>query len=254
MFKGDLVSELAKAVNSSKVEAEKFVDAFIEVIEPDDVSSIDNVIYIEPMEEMSNTQGVISLKMKNTVDIRGFQFDLYLPDGVTAVKTSKGKYVASLNEGRLPDEDEHTLTVSEQDDGAIRFLCGSQYDETFTGSDGEIATITVSIADNMEDGVYPITLRTIKLTESDISNFYETALVNSTLTLVSYTLGDISGDGNVDVSDYIGVANHIMGSTPTGFIEAAADVNKDNNIDVSDYIGIANLILTGSIYGNSNNN
>jgi hypothetical protein len=65
--------------------------------------------------------------------------------------------------------------------------------------------------------------------------------------------GDINGDGKVDVSDYIGIANHIMGSTPEGFNVKAADVNEDGLIDVSDYIGVANIILTGSIYGNANN-
>lgn len=63
-------------------------------------------------------------------------------------------------------------------------------------------------------------------------------------------IGDITGDGTVDVSDYIGIANHIMGNTPQGFDEKAADVNGDGVIDVSDYIGVANIILTGNIYGN----
>lgn len=62
-------------------------------------------------------------------------------------------------------------------------------------------------------------------------------------------MGDINGDGKVDVSDYIGVANHILGNTPEGFDAAAADVNNDGVVDVSDYIGVANIILTGSPYG-----
>ena len=61
--------------------------------------------------------------------------------------------------------------------------------------------------------------------------------------------GDINNDGKVDVSDYIGVANHILGQTQAGFNEEAADVNEDGKIDVSDYIGIANIILTSSVYG-----
>ena len=64
-------------------------------------------------------------------------------------------------------------------------------------------------------------------------------------------VGDVNNDGKVDVSDYIGVANHILGNTPDGFKERAAEVNGDNVIDVSDYIGIANIILTGSPTGKS---
>jgi hypothetical protein len=66
---------------------------------------------------------------------------------------------------------------------------------------------------------------------------------------VSYMVADINGDDKVDVSDYIGVANHILGSTPEDFNEKAADVDHNGVIDVSDYIGVANIILTGSIYG-----
>ena len=62
---------------------------------------------------------------------------------------------------------------------------------------------------------------------------------------VNYMPGDATGDGTVDISDYIGVANHILGIPQTGFNADAADVNKDGVIDISDYIGVANIILTG---------
>ena len=61
--------------------------------------------------------------------------------------------------------------------------------------------------------------------------------------------GDTSGDGTVDVSDYIGIANYILGNAPEGFNEKAADVNGDGVIDVSDYIGVANIILYGNVNG-----
>ena len=216
-----------------------------------DISTMENVIYISPLSAAAGTQINLSVCMKNSVAIRGFQFDLYLPEGVTVVTSGNGRIKGGLSNGRLPEDDQHTLTLGVQDDGAIRFLCGSQYDETFTGSDGEIATLSVNIAANMAVGEYPILLKAIKLTETDISKFYETALIKSTLTVSSYIPGDINGDNKVDVSDYIGVANHIMGNTPTGFNVKAADVDGNGIVDVSDYIGIANFIMTGSIYGSS---
>ena len=214
-----------------------------------DVSQIANVIYMEPREETKGTEVTVPVLMKNTAAIRGFQFDLYLPEGVTVAKGSNGRYVASLSNGRLPEGSAHTLTVSQQDDGAIRFLCGSQYDETFTGTEGEVATVKLCFDESMEDGQYPIVLKNVKLTETNINNFYQTETVQTALTVVAYTPGDISGDGVIDVSDYIGVANYILGEQQESIIPAAADVNKDQVVDVSDYIGVANLILYNSIYG-----
>ena len=62
-------------------------------------------------------------------------------------------------------------------------------------------------------------------------------------------MGDVNDDWEVDISDYIGIANHILGNTPEGFNVIAADVNDDGLIDISDYIGVANIILTGSLTG-----
>lgn len=154
-----------------------------------DLSVYDNVIYVSPaIVDLSEdgSEVTFSICMNNTAAIRGFQFDMYLPAGVTAMKTAKGKYVVSLTANRLADDDEHTLTVAEQTDGAIRFLCGSQYDETFTGTSGEIATIKVKI-DDLADGEYPITLKNMKLSETDISHFYEAAEVVTTLTIQTAT-------------------------------------------------------------------
>ena len=70
-------------------------------------------------------------------------------------------------------------------------------------------------------------------------------LYGYTVSLDDMILGDGTGDGVVDISDYIGVANHILGIPQTGFNADAADVNMDGIIDISDYIGVANIILTG---------
>ena len=233
-----------------------FWRGFKEIIEVDDdtdVSQLDNVVYLEKTEGNAGSTATLSFKMKNSVAIRGFQFDLYLPEGVTVVKNARGRIQGSLSSGRLPEDDEHTLTITEQADGAIRFLCGSQYDETFTGNDGEIATLQVSIAGDMEDGDYPIEMKKICLSETDITKYYDVERVKSTLTIWSYTKGDIDGDGAVNVSDYIGIANHILGIPQAVFIETAGDVDGDNNINVTDYIGVANIIMTGSPFGNSSN-
>ncbi len=68
-----------------------------------------------------------------------------------------------------------------------------------------------------------------------------------------FVLGDVNGDGKVDVSDYIGVANYILNIPQETFNEQAADVDKNGIIDVRDYTGIGNIIHTGSPYGSGEN-
>ncbi|MBR2153666.1 MAG: hypothetical protein IJ901_03515 [Bacteroidaceae bacterium] len=148
-----------------------------------DVSTIDNVVYITPCTVFPGTQTTLSIQMKNTAEIRSFQFDLYLPDGVSVVKSAKGKIQGALNPDRLPEEDEHTLTFSEQPDGAIRFLSGSEFAETFTGTDGVIATLKINVAADVVAGDYPVYIRNIVLSENDIANHYDTELVESTITV-----------------------------------------------------------------------
>ena len=82
------------------------------------------------------------------------------------------------------------------------------------------------------------------------SGFTEVSFVQTDGSFPSSSItGDANGDGTVDISDYIGVANHILGIPQTGFNVDAADVNKDGVIDISDYIGVANIILTGNVGG-----
>ena len=227
----------------------KKIEEYVETADITDISTLNNVIYLDEVQGVSGNQKTISIKMKNTAAIRGFQFNMTLPEGVTPATYSNGTIMCSLSDARRPEGDQHTISVSQQADGSYLFLCGSLANETFTGTDGEVLTLKINIADNVAAGDYPIALSSIKLTETNIDNYYEIAEVVSKLTISDYELGDISGDGVVDVSDYIGVANHILGKTPAGFNAMAADVNGDGVIDISDYIGIANIILTGSIYG-----
>ena len=152
-----------------------------------DISDFSNVIYIQPFEvEQGSTNYAMSIKMKNTADIRGFQFDLVLPDGVSPV-VEDGVILCGLNKERSPQNAlgtlYHTIEASRQDDGSCRFLCGSQQEKTFLGNDGEVAVVYVNIASDMATGEYPVILKNIKLTETDISKFYETELLESTVTI-----------------------------------------------------------------------
>lgn len=157
-----------------------------------DVSGIDNVVYITPVSvDQGSAKVSLPVYMKNTAEIRGLQFDLYLPEGVTIGFTRKGKFVDEpvFNDDRLPEDDEHTIQGSvQQETGAVRFLINSQYEETFTENEGLLFTITASLDADMAEGDYPIIMKSIKLSENDINKYYTTDSIKSTLTVTSTTL------------------------------------------------------------------
>ncbi len=148
-----------------------------------DESDADNVIYVENVSGSKNSQVELSVRMRNASDIRGFQFDLYLPEGVSMATNAK----ASLSSDRLAAGDAHTLMADEMTDGAVRFLCSSMNDESFAGGDGEIATLTVNIADNVANGDYDVVVKNAIMTETDISKSYEADDIKSTLTVLDQT-------------------------------------------------------------------
>ena len=148
-----------------------------------DESDAENVIYVENVSGSKKSQVELSVRMRNASDIRGFQFDLYLPEGVSMATNAK----ASLSSDRLAAGDAHTLMVDEVSDGAVRFLCSSMNDESFAGGDGEIATLTVNIADNVAIGDYDVVVKNALMTETDISKSYEADDIKSTLTVLDQT-------------------------------------------------------------------
>jgi hypothetical protein len=61
---------------------------------------------------------------------------------------------------------------------------------------------------------------------------------------VSILLGDVNGDGIVNVTDVVCLVSYILGSNATDIILEAADVNGDGDINITDAVGITNIILT----------
>lgn len=183
--------------------------------EATDVSTMDNLIYAMPFTAAQGEQVDLPFAMKNSVPIRSFQFKLYVPEGLTPVKTSGGKIKATLNASRLPEDDQHTMTFSEHEDengNYILVLCGAEYDENFTVGDGLAFTIQFEVADDMNPGDYPVVLREMILSETNTTKYYESDNIEGTLTieesdgrvhfketdtrLPSYTAG---GKGNVSM-------------------------------------------------------
>ena len=60
---------------------------------------------------------------------------------------------------------------------------------------------------------------------------------------INTNLGDVNGDGKVDISDVVCMVNHILGSDNTSFVIENADMNGDGDINISDVTVLVNIIL-----------
>ena len=124
--------------------------------ETTNLTGIDNAIYIKSLSANAGEVKKLSICMKNTAQIRGFQFNLYLPEGVTIAQNAKGKQLVSLSPGRRGEFDEHTLSIGKQEDGSFLFLCGSLPEDTFLGNDGEVTmSDAMFIVNKILNGKFP---------------------------------------------------------------------------------------------------
>ena len=243
--------EITSCTNDINDAVAAFKEKQVKTGEDTDVTTFANVVFFENSEANTGQQVTLSLKMNNEIAPTGFQCDVYLPEGVTVAKDADNFNLISLSTKRTTAQKTNYFDSAEQPDGAIRIMCSSTKNYTFSGNDGEVATITLNVSDEMEEGEYPLILKNIVISDAN-SKSYTVDYVKSTLTISSYTLGDANNDGSVNVSDFTAIASYIMGTPPATFVKKAADVNADTEINVADLTGVATIILYGSFNPTSN--
>ena len=216
------------------------------VEEDTDISLFENVIYVDKTEGASGSKVRLSLMMNNVIAPTGFQCDLCLPEGFDVAEDEDGFLKIDLSTSRTTSKKHDMFSSARQQDGTVKIMCSSTNSYTFSSNEGEIASITISIDDDVKDGEYPIIIRNMVI--SDVNAVaYKVDYVKTTLKVSSYTIGDANADGDINVSDFTAIANHILGYPSVNFVEKAADVNLDGDINVSDLTGVANLILYGTV-------
>ncbi|MDO4510996.1 MAG: leucine-rich repeat protein [Bacteroidales bacterium] len=65
--------------------------------------------------------------------------------------------------------------------------------------------------------------------------------------LKDYIMGDVNGDGLLDVSDVSAMISYVLGDVPDPFIIEVADLTGDGNIDISDVTTLIEYVLEGKI-------
>ena len=174
----------------------------------------------------------VSILLDNEAEYTAFQSDLYLPEGLTA---SNFALTARKNSN-------HSFSATVLPDGGTRMMSYSLKLKTYSGNSGALVTFDVTASDDFA-GSATITLHnTLFTTEEGV----EIPLSDETCTVSvpsMGSLGDVNGDGRVDVSDVTALISKVLGNEVNPFNANNADMNGDNKLDVSDVTALITMVL-----------
>jgi hypothetical protein len=66
------------------------------------------------------------------------------------------------------------------------------------------------------------------------------------------TLGDVNGNGGIDIGDAVCIVNYLVGKQNASFYENNADLNGNGGIDIGDAVVIVNILVGKSFNANAN--
>lgn len=100
----------------------------------------------------------VSIELKSDVVYASFQFDMYLPEGISILEYGTVKDI-------VPEST--TLTMEKQNDGSYRFLAAAMGLEELKGKSGSIITLKVKAKEGLADGALTGYFRNVKLSKVD---------------------------------------------------------------------------------------
>lgn len=134
------------------------------------ISSLNDVIYLDDVTAKAGEQVTLSVQMKNnTISIRGYQFDMYLPDGVSFVEVDDA--YADLSTKRTTAKKMNYFDCAKQADGSLRILCASTKTYTLDGTSGEICTVNIKLDSKITDGQKEILIKNAVATNPEAARF-----------------------------------------------------------------------------------
>lgn len=110
---------------------------------------------------------------------------------------------------------------------------------------GSVGTITLKVSDNAAEGDYTIKCVAQTIPDADTSEGTAATVNSVTVTVKNapdVVMGDVTGDGELDVFDIIAICVLIEDETLTDAQKLAADVNNDGEVDVFDIVLICQYI------------
>ena len=180
----------------------------------------------------------VPVMLINNTAYSGLQTDLYLPAGLS-LDQEDDEYIIDLTSRK---DNTHTVVSNRLSNGAIRIYISSVSAKEFSGNSGGIMTLSITAASGFE-GEAVIELKNSVCAEAigtrhvlDDEICYVNPSDNPDL------LGDVNGDGEVNIADINAVIDMILSST----FNANGDVNGDGEVNIADINAVSDIILGGA--------
>ena len=137
----------------------------------------------------------------------------------------------------------HSHLVTELGSGTYQVLIYSMSNAPIEGNEGALFSLDFTASDGTEYRDTELQVTDIVLSNAKGKNYASEVNVSIKATFDT-VLGDVNGDGLVNIADAIGLVNYILGKAAFEVDELAADANEDGILNITDAIAIVNLILT----------
>lgn len=142
------------------------------------VDDYDNIIYIKDATAHPGETVTLSVILKNKPQVPGYQFDMFLPEGLDVEKDEDNFYRIELSLKRTTAKNTDYFNSAKRKDGAIRVLCASTRAVPFSDNDGEVCTIQLKVGDNVAPDTYPITLKEVVISDVDANAIYPPEVIS----------------------------------------------------------------------------
>lgn len=206
----------------------------------------DNVISVDQTAISQSGTAKLTINLANTGVVRGLQFTLTLPEGVTAVSSNQGiTYTDGGSQSYSPGEtgvlvsktgrtENWWVLGNKVSDNVYKFVLIDPSGDGLEAGNG--AVMTISFMTTLTDP-FTVDITDIHMAiEGSTEDATQGDIQNANVTVTDIIRGDVNGNGTVEIGDAVCLLRRLAEKTNAVFIEAAADVNNNNGIDIGDAV------------------
>ena len=194
-----------------------------------------------------NGTAELTIKLTSEDVVRGVQFTLTLPTGVTVEAIGEGNVAISYTDGgnKTDYTPSNGLAVSLTDDTNGWWVAGNKVDDNYkfvlldpslTGLTGEHDIMKITCKANGEaiSGNVEISDIHMSIASSTQDIAPDDVTLANGVTVSNVLKGDVNGNGGIDIDDPVKLLEYLADIHEGTFVEGAADVNGNGQIDIDD--------------------